>query len=379
MAKGAKVAGKTKSKVKSKKKGPSSSDRIIKTRSMDAILGVKELEIDEEAGDMKLGVEEILSPEDMEENCRNRGEIHQNFSDWISHSNRVAQNVSTGVKTPPPVFRSNIVQNLDSRFAGSIQEKLELEGQQEQSPKSKVKIDFEDIEEEVSYWQPSIVCFVMGANIPLHVLDGFARRMWQDAVVKVGMIARGIFIIRFQNMEQRDRVLQGGYVFFDRKPVVMKPWNPIDDFTKDDITSVPTWIQLKGLDIKYWGEKSLFKIVGQIGTPLQVDNVTKHRDRLMYPRILIEVSIGQDFPVTVSFTDEFNHDVELEVKYEWLPLVCYTCSGMGHETNNCRKKQEGKDTVKQKWIPKKQENEVKKKTSIVDEEGFQKVEKRKKY
>ncbi|XP_062075600.1 uncharacterized protein LOC133779685 [Humulus lupulus] len=377
MAKGAKVAGKTKSKVKSKKKGPSSSDRIIKTRSMDAILGVKELDIDEEAGDMKLGAEEIFSPADTEDS-RNRGEICQNFSDWLSHSNRVAQNVSTWAKTPPPIFRSNIVQNLDSRFSGSIQEKVELEGQHEQSPKSKVKIDFDDIEEEVSYWQPSIVCFVMGANLPLHVLDGFARRMWQDGVVKVGMIARGIFIIRFQNMEQRDRVLQGGYVFFDRKPVVMKPWNPIDDFTKDDITSVPTWVQLKGLDIKYWGEKSLFKIVGQLGTPLQVDNITKHRDRLMYPRILIEVSLGQEFPVTISFTDEFNHDVDLEVKYEWLPLVCYTCSRMGHETNQCRKKQEGKDTVKQKWIPKKQENEVKQKSTLVDEEGFQRVEKRNK-
>ncbi|XP_062088757.1 uncharacterized protein LOC133795319 [Humulus lupulus] len=152
-------------------------------------------------------------------------------------------------------------------------------------------------------------------------------------------------------MEQRDKVLQGGYVFFDRKPVVMKPWNPIDDFTKDDITSVPTWIQLKGLDIKYWGEKSLFKIVGQIGTPLQVDNVTKY---------------------------EFDHDIELEVKYEWLPLVCYNCSGLGHETKNCRKKMEGKDTVKQQWIPKEHVNEVEKMASTVDEEGFQKVEKRKK-
>ncbi|XP_062113962.1 uncharacterized protein LOC133824968 [Humulus lupulus] len=51
---------------------------------------------------------------------------------------------------------------------------------------------------------------------------------------------------------------------------------------------------------------------------------------------------------------------------------------MGHETNQCRKKQEGKDTVKQKWIPKKQENEVKLKSTLVDEEGFQRVEKRNK-
>ncbi|XP_062117454.1 uncharacterized protein LOC133831238 [Humulus lupulus] len=192
----------------------------------------------------------------------------------------------------------------------------------------------------------------MGVNPPLHILDGFARRMWKEAVVKVGLIARGIFIIRFQNMEQRDKVLQGGYIFFDRKPVVMKPWNPIDDFSKDEITSVPTWIQLKGLDIKYWGGKSLFKIVGQIGTPLQVDNITKHRDRLMYPRVLIEVNFAQDFPVSISFMDEFDRDIILEVKYEWLPLVCYSCSGLGHETKLCRNKPIEKETEKQQWVPK---------------------------
>ncbi|XP_060959299.1 uncharacterized protein LOC133030539 [Cannabis sativa] len=87
--------------------------------------------------------------------------------------------------------------------------------------------------------------------------------------------------------------------------MVMKPWNPIDDFTKEEVTNVPTLVQLKGLDIKYWGEASLFKIAGQLGVPLQVDNVTKNRDRLQYPRILIQKQTGKFFVSLIyAFNDE---------------------------------------------------------------------------
>uniref|UniRef100_A0A803QI18 DUF4283 domain-containing protein n=1 Tax=Cannabis sativa TaxID=3483 RepID=A0A803QI18_CANSA len=217
MAKRAKMAGKGKS--KGKRTGPSSSDRVIKTRSMDAVLGIQELAIEEDVDSMErcrddeLYAERCLSPADSE---------------------------------------SNIVRNLENSYELPDIEVVST------GLKKKIKIDFEDIAEEVNYWQPSLVCYVIGANPPIS--EGFVRRLWKEEVVKVGLLAKGIFIIRFQSMEQRDKVMQQGYVFFDRKPMVMKPWNPIDDFTKEEVTNVPTWIQLKGLDFKYWGESSLLKI-----------------------------------------------------------------------------------------------------------------------
>ena len=49
----------------------------------------------------------------------------------------------------------------------------------------------------------------------------------------------------------------------------------------------------------------------QVGKPVQVDESTKHRDKLMFPRILIEVNIDQNFSTTVSFIDEFGSEVDL--------------------------------------------------------------------
>uniref|UniRef100_A0A803Q2L2 CCHC-type domain-containing protein n=1 Tax=Cannabis sativa TaxID=3483 RepID=A0A803Q2L2_CANSA len=222
MAKKTKMARKGKS--KGKKIGPSSSDRVIKTRFMDVVLGIQELEIQE--------------TEDSMEQC----------------------------------------------------------------------------EEPMEY-----------------ILEGLVRRLWKDEVVKVGLLAKGIFIISFQSLEQRDNVMQQG----PRHQVL--------------------------------GESSLFKIVGQLWEPLQVDNVTKNRDKLQYPRILTQVSLSQDFPDKIAFIDEFNHELELDVKYEWMPLVCYNCSGIGHSTKDCRKKEEKKELRKHIWVPK---QKVIEKEKQVDAEGF---------
>ncbi|XP_062080614.1 uncharacterized protein LOC133785384 [Humulus lupulus] len=241
----------------------------------------------------------------------------------------------------------------------------------DQKTTSGVKIDVEDIAEEVNFWQSSLVCYVLGANPPIRILEGFVRRLWKDQVDKVGILSSGIFIIHFLTMEVRDGILEGGYLFFGNKPLIMKAWNPVDDITKEDIDSVPTWVQLGGLDIKYWGDRSLFKIVGQIGKPIQVDSITKNRDRLAYSRILIEVTMTQEFPSRISFLNEFDQEVDIFVKYEWKPTVCMNYSGLGHEAQVCRKSK----TVKQEWVPKQKVSSPTVSKVNVDPDGFQTVTK----
>ncbi|KAF4394636.1 hypothetical protein G4B88_009886 [Cannabis sativa] len=90
--------------------GPSSSDRVIKTRSMDTILGVQELEIPEIADSMEQCHEHYSSPGATD---TIRSEFQQEFSAWLDVANKVTQEVSIGKNPSPPILRSNIVQNLD--------------------------------------------------------------------------------------------------------------------------------------------------------------------------------------------------------------------------------------------------------------------------
>lgn len=117
------------------------------------------------------------------------------------------------------------------------------------------------------------------------------------------------------------------------------------------IKVVPTWVRVK-LDFKYWGERSLFKIVGGLGKPVKVDMTTKNRDRLNFARILIEMSIDHEFPDQLVFINKNGIEVCVEIEYEWKPIQCANCQLMGHHEKECRKIVE-KDRIQKVWIPKK--------------------------
>ena len=167
----------------------------------------------------------------------------------------------------------------------------------------------EDIEEEIAFWNSAMVCYVLGANPPLGVFEGFVKRMWKEQVDKVGLINHGIFIVRFHDVERRDQVISGGFMFFDKKPIIMKPWVASVDFKKENVEEAPIWIQLKGLDLKNWGEKALFKILRQIGNPVMVDQITLKKEHLNFSRVMVEVHLKQDFPELIYFINERDEEV----------------------------------------------------------------------
>ena len=58
-----------------------------------------------------------------------------------------------------------------------------------------VKITGEDIEDEIEFWKTAMVCYVLGANPPLYVMEGFCKRMWSEKVDKIGSPSYGVFLV----------------------------------------------------------------------------------------------------------------------------------------------------------------------------------------
>ncbi|KAM6542830.1 hypothetical protein CsatB_007277 [Cannabis sativa] len=96
-----------------------------------------------------------------------------------------------------------------------------------------------------------------------------------------------------------------------------------------------------------------------------LDNVTKKRERLNYARVLIEVLMDQSLPDMVDFENEFGMNTTIGIKYEWKPVSCSHCSGVGHFAAECKKNSNGT----QQWIIKKDNR----KQGQVDDEGLTKV------
>ena len=66
--------------------------------------------------------------------------------------------------------------------------------------------------------------------------------------------------MRFMEHHDAMTVAQKGVYRFDQKAFIVRAWNPEMEINLDTIASLPIWIQLPKLDIKYWGMQSLNKI-----------------------------------------------------------------------------------------------------------------------
>ena len=60
------------------------------------------------------------------------------------------------------------------------------------------KVDLEDIEQEVNYWQNAVICCVLGANPPISVMECFVRRIWKEFTInKVLLVQKGTLLNPF--------------------------------------------------------------------------------------------------------------------------------------------------------------------------------------
>ncbi|KAJ8424056.1 hypothetical protein Cgig2_008652 [Carnegiea gigantea] len=75
------------------------------------------------------------------------------------------------------------------------------------------------------------------------------------------------------NLNATDKwiVEKKGLFYFDFKPSLVKGWNSEIKLHTESIKSLPLWVQLSGLDIKYWGQRSLSKIGSTIGIPIKTN------------------------------------------------------------------------------------------------------------
>ena len=184
---------------KKKKRGPDSSSDVRKTKTMDEVLGIKPLHFSDEEieaeqignhlpsanGSEEVSITTILQEHQQREDIRLKFAKVIEAQQFMEAHRHTTSAVSQGKNVTPPILRSgNVMQNLESKFAESAE-------------KQKIKITMEDIEDEVDYWKSSMVCYVLGANPPLSVIEGFSRRVWNDKVKKVGKFSYGIFLIRF--------------------------------------------------------------------------------------------------------------------------------------------------------------------------------------
>ncbi|XP_074277681.1 uncharacterized protein LOC141601311 [Silene latifolia] len=227
--------------------------------------------------------------------------------------------------------------------------------EEEENNENILQFTTEDTKEVVELWNNAIYCFVLGANPPWEVLQGFVHRIWQKHNVdRISFMPNGIFLVRFKHRKDKEAILKAGYFMFDNKPLIIRSWDVNVELMKEDVKKVSAWIRIHDLPLKFWG-KCLPAIAGLVSKFQKAGQATMDKTRLGFARVMNELNVGQKLPSKVRFLDETGKMIYVGIEYKWKPSVCNKCKGVGHEMNTCRKGVTNKPVpkpVQQVWKPK---------------------------
>ncbi|KAL7202937.1 hypothetical protein ACSBR1_034399 [Camellia fascicularis] len=143
-------------------------------------------------------------------------------------------------------------------------------------------------------------------------------------------VGTGFFIVKFDMMDDYNRVYTGGpWIVIDHYVTVRK-WR--QDFKSDDAEedTIAIWVRFPNLPIEYYNEKVLYHIAKALGVPLKVDINTAMAARGKYARVCVEIDLRK--PLVSHFTiGKYTYGVE----YEHLHSLCFSCGRVGHRKEIC--------------------------------------------
>ncbi|XP_042486025.1 uncharacterized protein LOC122066273 [Macadamia integrifolia] len=184
---------------------------------------------------------------------------------------------------------------------------------------------------QISKWNNALVGHLLGKRPTFHYTKEVLLKMWRiSGNVEINLPESGVFVFRFNLQEDRDKVLEGGLWYVQRRPlfsalgVKRYPWG------KSLLSSIPVWVTLPYLPSQFWTLEALSAIGSVIGHPISLDVRTKTLERLSYARLCVEVNASEQLPSTVAIKDEEGRIFKQEIMYDWKLTKCSACKVFGH-------------------------------------------------
>ncbi|XP_019240935.1 PREDICTED: uncharacterized protein LOC109221026 [Nicotiana attenuata] len=175
--------------------------------------------------------------------------------------------------------------------------------------------------------------------IPPQIVDGqlvrYIAQHWIDiAETDLFLHDEGYYVIKFQSLVDMHKVFYPGPHTTRNRPIILKPWTPEFDLSKELLTDIPLWVIFPKLPMSCWGSKALSKIAGAIGKPLFADECTTKQTRISYARMLIEVNVTKTLPAEITVLNPRGRKFQQELVYERKPNYCDKCQTIGHVCHN---------------------------------------------
>jgi len=138
----------------------------------------------------------------------------------------------------------------------------------------------------------AIICKFMGVWPTEKDLQTWIKYHWKPkGNIDVYLGSKGFFTVVFGNIEDNDRVFEGGPYFYTADGLYMRPWTMNFFSERKTFTSVPVWVRLYSLPLNYWQTKSLSAIGNELGCFIKVSEATRRAKHTSFARICVEMDL----------------------------------------------------------------------------------------
>ncbi|KAG2277702.1 hypothetical protein Bca52824_060257 [Brassica carinata] len=188
-------------------------------------------------------------------------------------------------------------------------------------------------------WRCYVVGYFIGDAPHVGSIHATVNRIWANpknkTKVDVQFIEKNTVLFRIENEQMKGRVLQKKYWHIADIPLVVNEWSPETATLKPDLTSMPMWIDLRGVPSHLFLAKGLKCLAEGVGKFVKLHPSTERCIRLDIARLLVEVNLHKELVERINFQDANGEKVSVKVCYPWLPPKCSVCKAWGHKGVDC--------------------------------------------
>ncbi|CAN0889447.1 hypothetical protein LINGRAHAP2_LOCUS16092 [Linum grandiflorum] len=246
---------------------------------------------------------------------------------------------NSSTQKPSPIFDNGLAQSLHSS------ELLRMDHPSHPLNYPSIEITNDDLAVDDQRNALSLLGIFLGNLHPFPlVINNLKKKEQLIGSISITGLEFGLCQFTFSSESDRQKILKKSPISTNKYFICLADWEPPTPQAVASLIHVPFWIHLCDLPRKYCtikiGDK-LGSLLGQVILTTICEDIASHRLFLC-----IKVVLNAASPLTTEIKASHNdYPIQSSVRYENIPLLCFTCGLLGHDKKHCPRKLQPSSSV----------------------------------